>query len=209
VTPILVVLVLTVLGWFAVGTVWNVRKGSAAMRWMHGGLPLVGERTTVRWLGTTAVELSIRDAKPPFAQVALVVFLEPRDVPWLWAIAQSRGRRDTLIMRAMLRRAPKSEFDAMDSKSWSGRDALRRMGPAGWSQMQGAGPEDPFLLVKPEGHGAEAMLDLARGAGMVVRRLSVRRTEPHLQLHVDLPSPKANAEGFFRCVRAIAERATS
>jgi hypothetical protein len=209
VTPILTVLVLMVVGWFAIGTIWNVRKGSAAMRWMHGGLPLIGERTTVRWLGTTSVELSIRNPKPPFAQVVLVIFLEPRDVPWLWAFAQSRGRRDTLIIRAMLRRPPVQELDAIDSRSWSGRDALHRLDRAGWSQRPGSGPQEPPLLISQAGSRAEGLLDLARGAGMAVRRLSLRRSEPHLQLHVDLPALRADASVFFHSLRAIGESAGS
>ena len=38
-------------------------------------------------------------------------------------------------------------------------------------------------------------------------RLSVRRAEPHLQLHVDLPAESAPAAEFFAAVRTIGERA--
>jgi hypothetical protein len=66
VTVLLTLLAVVVVAWFAAGTLHNIRKGSALMRWMQGGLPLLGARTTVRWLGTTAVEMVIREAKPPF-----------------------------------------------------------------------------------------------------------------------------------------------
>src|ERR1035437_6499979 len=75
------VLVTIVMGWFAAGSIWNVRKGKAALRWMQGGLPLLGERTTVRWLGTTSVEMVIAKARKPFEQATLVIFLEPRHAP--------------------------------------------------------------------------------------------------------------------------------
>jgi hypothetical protein len=209
VTPILTVILLAVVAWFAAGMIWNIRKGSAAMRWMQGGLPLLGERTTVRWLGTSSVELAIPQAKPPFAQVVLIVFLEPRDVPWLWAVARSRGRRDTLIIRAGLRRTPKRELEVLDRSSWSGREALRRVQGDGWSELKGAGPGGVSLLVKLEGGGArdDSLLDLARGAGMSVRRLSVGCNEPHLELHVDLPPRSADAAGFFSALRGLGERA--
>ncbi len=207
-TPFLTVLVFLVVGWFAAGTIWNVRKGSAAMRWMQGGLPLLGERTTVRWLGTTSVELTIEHAKAPFAQVAVVVFLEPRDVPWLWALARQSGRRDTLIIRAKLRRTPEADLEALDRRSWSGRDALRQLGSENWSERD-AGKPGPSLLVKRGGDEGrmEELLGVARGAGMEVRRLSVRRSPSHLQLHIDLPAPSTDAAVFFRAVRAIGERA--
>ncbi len=120
ITVLLAAAAVAVVAWFAAGTIWNVRKGSALMRWMQGGadgeaggLRALGERTTVRWLGSTAVEMVIRDAKAPFTEVTLVIFLEPRDMPWMWALGRSRGRRDTLIIRAVLRRAPEFELEAL------------------------------------------------------------------------------------------------
>ena len=76
-TAVLAVAVVVVIGWFAVGSIWNVRKGSATLRWFREGLPLLGEKTTLRWLGTTSVELHLSKAKPPFETVTLVIFLEP------------------------------------------------------------------------------------------------------------------------------------
>src|SRR5512140_1253276 len=122
-TSLLALFAVAVVGSFAAGTIWNVRKGSAVLRWMQGGLKLVGERTTVRWLGSTAVELVIRDARPPFARMTLIIFLEPRDMPWMWAATRAGGRRDTLIIRALLRATPRHDFEALDPASWSGKDA--------------------------------------------------------------------------------------
>src|SRR5436190_18561166 len=50
-------LVLLVMLWFALGTQRNIRKGNAVLAWLQGGLPILGRRTTVRWLGSSAVEL--------------------------------------------------------------------------------------------------------------------------------------------------------
>jgi hypothetical protein len=41
-----------------------------------------------------------------------------------------------------------------------------------------------------------------------VRRLSVRRSETHLELHVDLPAAPLDAAGFFRMVRSLGELAS-
>ena len=98
-TELIAIAAVAVVAWFAAGTIWNVRTGRELMRWMQGGLPALGERTTVRWLGSTAVEMVIRDGKAPFAGVTMVIFMEARDTPWMWAIGRSRGRRDTLIIR--------------------------------------------------------------------------------------------------------------
>ncbi|MGZ5094810.1 MAG: hypothetical protein ACXWIE_21340 [Burkholderiales bacterium] len=189
--------------WFAAGTIWNIHLGRELMRWMQSGLPVLGSRSTVRWLGSTAVEMTIRDAAAPFAGVTLVIFLEPRDLPWMWALGRSRGRRDTLIIRGALRQAPTAEFEAFDPASWSGRDALPRV-PQEWPLREGN------IVIRHESAPAlahaEALLARAQRTGLVIRRLSVRRTEPNFQLHVRLPDRRQQpAREFFETVHALAE----
>ncbi len=178
------------------------------MRWMQGGLPALGSRTTVRWLGSSVVEMVIRDGKDPFASVAVIIFLEARDLPW-WPLSRLRGRRDTLIIRGVLRRAPSIELEALNPVSWSHRDALPRV-PRQWPVRQAAAGgvvvhhPDAEVLVH-----ADALLALARRAGLAVWRLSVRRTEPNFQLHVPLPDCRQPAREFFEAVHTLAERALS
>jgi hypothetical protein len=189
--------------WFAAGTIWNVRLGREVMRWMQGGLPALGERTTVRWLGSSAVELVINEGKAQFAKVTVVLFLEPRDLPW-WPLSRARGRRDTLILRGTLRRAPGLELEIVDPASWSGREALPRI-PREWQIRDGRlriHHDSAAALAR-----AEALLALAERAGFAVQRLSVRRAEPNFQLHVALPERRAPAQEFFDAVQAMAESA--
>jgi hypothetical protein len=204
---VLTIAALLVLGWFAAGTVWNIRKGTAVMRWMQGGLPRLGPRATVRWLGTTSVELGIASAKPPFERVTLVIFLEPRDVPWLWWLGHWRGRRDTLIVRAQLIRPPDSELEVLDPSSWSSREPLRRIAAERWPvrdpSVSGGLPaysRTPAALVQ-----ADRLLALASRAGLVVRRLALRQTEPHLQVHLGLPSLAAPADDYFEALRTLGD----
>jgi hypothetical protein len=208
-TPLVGVLAVAVVAWFAAGTIWNVRTGRETLRWMQGGaeggLRLLGERTTVRWLGSTAVELVINEGNAQFAKVTVVIFLEPRDLPW-WPLSRLRGRRDTLIIRGVLRRAPSFELEALDPASWSARDALPRV-PRDW--LQAAAPGGVVVHhagAAALGH-AFALLEIAQRAGMKMWRLSVRRTEPNFQLHVPLPDRRQGAREFFEAVRALANRA--
>lgn len=202
-------LAILLVGWFSVGTIWNVRKGSALMRWLQPGLPAVGERTTVRWLGSTAVEMVIREAKAPFQKVTLVIFLEPRDMPWMWIFSRRFGRRDTLILRGELRGQPAIDLEAVDRGSWSGKDALHALSSGGWSVREPSGPGGLAIGYGSEAAlgRADALIELAGRAGLAVRRLSVRRTAPHLQLHVEAPGEGASARALFDSFRALAERA--
>jgi hypothetical protein len=208
-TELIGIAAVAIVAWFAAGTIWNVSKGRALMRWMQDGLPALGERTTVRWLGSTAVEMVIRDGKTPFASVTVLIFLEPRDAPWMWAFGRARGRRDTLIIRGKLRKDPAVEFEALDPASWSGRDALPRVPPK-WLVRQPVSPGGG-TVIHHEGAAeltqADTMLGLAQQAGLAVRRLSVRRTEPNFQLHVSLPDCRKPARDFFEAVHTLADRA--
>lgn len=208
-TAVLAVAAALVMGWFAVGSVWNVRRGSAAVRWFQQGLPLLAQKTTLRWLGTTSVELVLSGTKPPFESATLVIFLEPRDVPWLWAIARRRGRRDTLILRAKTRHPPANDIEALVPGSWAARDARRHMTSEPWPARVPAASGELEVFANGENAltFAAALLELARDAGIKVQRLSVRRQYPNLRLHVDLPGPPMSAAHFFETLRAIGERA--
>jgi hypothetical protein len=209
-TELIGIAAVAVVAWFAAGTIWNVRTGRALMRWMQGGLPMLGERTTVRWLGSTAVEMTIPHGEAPFTGATLVIFLEPRDLPWMWAIGRAQRRRDTLIVRGVLRRPPKVEFEALDAASWSGREALPRV-PTDWPVRQVEGPGG--LVVHHASAAAlkqaDALLQLAQREGLMVMRLSVRRSEPHFQLHMPAPDQRQPAPDFFQAVRALAECAVA
>jgi hypothetical protein len=187
--------------WFAAGTIRNVRLGSGFMRWMQEGLPAIGERTTVRWLGSSVVELVLKNPNPPFSSVTIVVFLEPRDLPW-WPLSRLRGRRDTLIVRGVLKRAPAVELEALEPGSWSARDALPRVAP-GWQTTR------KTLEIHHESARALELAEalLQRAAGLEVRRLSVRRAEPHFQLHAGLPDRGKPARALFETIRALGEAA--
>lgn len=202
--------------WFAIGTQVNIRRGNAVLRWLQGGLPVLAPRTTLRWLGSSVAELTLVDLSPPFGAVQVMVVLEPRDVSVLWAWARARGRRDFMIVRANLRRAPRVEFDAIASSAWASdiveeriRDRLQ--GPSDWQRdrwVTGTN-QDVAAAVAP---GIE--VTVARRAwaalertGVSVWRLSVQQTVPHLELHVLPPARNADAGQFARAVRDLAAEA--
>ena len=207
-TEIIAIAAILIVAWFAAGTTWNIRRGRLLMHWMQDGLPVLGERTSVRWLGSTAVELAIRAGNAPFDGITLVIFLEARDIPWMWAFGRVGGRRDILIIRGVLRRVPQLEFEALDKASWSGREALPRL-PVEWSAHQIADMGDVSVYCTEASAAARAGALLAETSrvGMEVKRLSVRLAEPHFQMHVALPDQTHPARAFFEAVQRIAERA--
>jgi hypothetical protein len=173
------------LGWYAVGTQLNVRRGNAILKWLQDGLTLIGEKTTMRWLGSSAVELKVQNAKAPFRQVELFVVLEPRDGPLLWWFFRARGRRDFLIVRGHLNEMPEIEAEAIDPKAWSTRGVVQEMAIKRWKPAPVA--EGSSLVAYSEADAAPPattaeLVRLSERPGYPLLRLAVRHAVPNLEL---------------------------
>ncbi len=206
--PALVVASLIFLGWFALGTQWNVRKGDQVLRWLQKGLPLVGERTTVQWMGSSAMLLRMNKAQDPFRSAETVVLFEPRDVVFLWAWARLRSRRDTLIFRSQLRAAPSFELEVFDSQAWTARGIERRAESKKFSRLD-LPANQPYVAYCSSGVEApriKALIDRAAGGGVRMLRLSVRRDQPNLEIHWLVPDIRAcAARDLFLRLRQVAD----
>jgi len=198
-------------GSFVWGIWWNVRKGNAFLRWLREGLPLIGERSTMHWIGTTVIELKMAKAKPPFRNTTTLVVLEPRDVFFLWAYSYWRGRRDLLIFRAQLHAAPALELEIFDPRVWTARDVEREVQSKGWMRLA-IGSTQQLLAYQSGAADAgapKALLALANSGGKLVR-LSVRRAVPNLEVHWRLPDTKKDsARDWFLKLRQLGESVTS
>jgi hypothetical protein len=197
-------LVILVMGWFAFGTQRNIRRGNDVLRWLQGGLPMIGRRTTLQWLGSSAAQLTMADADAPFRDATVTVVLEPRDVPPLWAYARYRGRRDFLIVRANLRQPPRYVLEAWDPGSWTGRNHAPDAADAGESTSWVPG------AVAHAGPGADAgaardawerLAALTDG----VWRIAVQPVVPHLEVHLRPAAPeRATAAEVLAPIRDLA-----
>lgn len=201
---VLILGVIVVVGWFALGTHFNVRKGNDGLRWLQDGLSLLGEKTTLRWLGSSVVELKIQQAKPPFRQVEVLLVLEPRDVAPLWALARARGRRDLFIFRGTLRTQPRVELEALDPRSWSTR-GLQRQVESDWTSLP---VSPPLIAYTPQpSAAANELLNAAELDACPLVRLSLRHTEPNLEAQWRLDHLRQHpARAVFETLRRVAER---
>jgi len=186
VTGVATAIVLGIFIWFFVGMQLNLARGNAALRWMKDGIKLLSEKTSMRWLGSSVVQLGMSEPRSPFKHIDILVMLEPRDVVPLWLASRRGGRRDTLILRGDLRRAARDQFDVVDASSWSGKDCLKHHTPAGWEQET----QDGLLHAYVHEGAAQIVqeaLPLAQKMGGRLLRLSVRQTVPHLEIHLLAP----------------------
>jgi len=208
---ILIIVVTLVMGWFAFGVIYNIRHGEAILKWMKGGLPIVGERTTFRWLGSSVAELGIAHAKNPMRSLQIMLALAPRDVPWIWLPAHLRGRRDTLIFRAQLSVAPKIDFDLADPALWTGRMAMEDAAEKNWEVQA----YQELTLVSPAVYRNLAVAVLQqleapmRELATTYRRFSLRRDSPHLEIHLPPPDYRhIAADQYFKALQDLARSVT-
>jgi hypothetical protein len=209
---IIIIAVAVFMGWFALGMITNLRRGDAILKWMQGGLPLIGQRTSFRWLGTSVAEMGIAKAKRPFQRLETLLVLRPRDVFWMTILALAQRREDILIFRAYLSTPPRLDLELADPKSWSGRTALNQVRDRGWEGMDYQG----LRLMTPKGllNLAATTLDQLGPSMQSLSpryiRLSLRKTAPNLEIHLPFPDPrKTDARAYFQSLselgRAVGE----
>jgi hypothetical protein len=209
-TSLAIALLVLVMLWFALGTQRNIARGNALLRWMQSGLPLIGKRTNLRWLGSSAVILGMNDPDPPFREAEVLVVLEPRDLPWLWLLSRGRGRRDFIIVRGSLRRAPRFELEAGDSRGWTGPDHLSRLSEGEWQELAWGGAEVRAAYAgadkdKAAVHELKPLWDRVESASGGIWRLSVQRVVPHVEIHVLPPdTARVTADKLFRPIVELA-----
>jgi len=172
--------------WFFVGMQMNLTRGNAALRWLKDGLSLLTEKTSLRWLGSSVIQLTMTSPRAPFKHIDILVMMEPRDVVPLWVLTYRQGRRDTLILRGHLRRAARHEFDIVDRHSWSGKDALAHHTPDAWPRSESG--SYTFAAENQSAAGvARELMPLAQRMGGRLVRFSARRTVPNVEIHIVAP----------------------
>jgi hypothetical protein len=201
--------------WFAIGSTWNLKRGNDALKWLRVGLPALGEKTTLQWLGTSVVKLYIAKAKTPFKDLEILIVLEPRDVPLFWLWHHLRGRRDTLLFRGNLREPPAFEVELVNLNLWTGREGLTRLDQTAWPKvsLSGVATLSPFLAFA---HGLQASDRLqdwfTRSTHLTpeLARISLRRSATyHVQWHSTVPPLNAVASSeIIRLLQQIGKQAS-
>ncbi len=179
-------LILLLIGWL-VGSWLNRRRSKEIALWLQAGLMQLGGQAHWRWVRgmTSGAQIAVEGAGRPFRRLELGYFLLTRELPLLWGIELLRGKRDLLMLRGDLREPPAFEAEVVPAHG----DLHRRLtaqtdaafhwhdGPAGLAI--GVRGDDAVATPQPYGPFLESY-------GPHIRRLSVRRRQPHIVLFMDL-----------------------
>jgi hypothetical protein len=194
--------------WFAAGMIYNLRRGDAILRWMQAGLPLIGPRTTFRWLGSTVAEMGIGQAKRPFRRLEVLLVFRPRDVIFLWAASLFQGRDDILILRAHLSSVPVLDLELADPKTWTGRMEIHRLQQRNWEAKDYQGlkllaPKGLLGLAEETVKHVEPSMQAFSGCYV---RFGLRKEAPHLIVNVPMPKYKElSANEYFEKLRGLGQ----
>jgi hypothetical protein len=205
---LLILLLAAVMIWFTVGTQRNVSRGNRMLEWLQDGLGALGPRTTLRWLGSSVAELKISQPRAPYREATVLVVLEPRDLGALWALSRRRGRRDFIVVRVSLVRAPMVRADLIDPSAWTAGDRHRDE-PELERDEQWADASGRTIAIHHDGRADLERLRahwnaLGRDSGGAWR-ISVRPTVPHLEVHLLTPDPdRASARRLLDEVGTLA-----
>lgn len=198
---------LALLGWYFIGMQFNIRRGRNALRWLEQGLPIIGEKAALNWSGVSHVEIQVPKAKEPFRSADVIIDLVPRETPFWWFRNQRARARDTIIVRAQLRAAPR--FDLV---SYSPRvradEQLKRSGTGQWAAVQGglanAMVADIRGSISP--YAVNRLIMQTTLEGMILTRLIVHRSAPNLEVHYLLPQfEQVSAQRVFIGIHQLGE----
>jgi hypothetical protein len=145
-------------------------------------MPLLGGRTTLRWLGSSAVELKVPTAVEPLRSAVVFIVLEPRDVPMLWWWFRARGRHDLLIVRGQLDVTPRLELEVLDPRAWSTRSIETGVQRDHWSTVAVPSPSPLVAYGRGELEAAPELIALAALPGLSLVRLAVHHRAPQLEV---------------------------
>ncbi len=196
-TRLITAVCILLIGAYFIGLRANRRTGRALARWVRDGLKVTGGEASIRWLGASGFIIDARDPAPPFVRLMVTALLEPREVAPLWLYYRLRGRRDLLVVRCQLTRAPGEGIEIAAPASPIGRTALAQIeAEGGWAIQR----HDGFIVAAKAGdaEAGERLWRLFRQHTRGLWQISVRENPPHLQVSL---SPHETAEP-----RAIWER---
>jgi hypothetical protein len=206
---ILVAAVIVLMGWFAIGVIYNLRRGDALLKWMQDGLPSIGQKTTFRWLGTSVAELVLAHAKKPFRRLEVLLVLKPRDVFWMTLMAAFQGRSDIVIFRGQLTTAPLVDLELLDPTSWSGRGIANQLTDRKWETQTYRGLQlmAPAGLLELAAQTLDKLSSPMEKLSSSYARFSLRRDalQPNLEVHVPFPAYRTlDARQYFEALRGLA-----
>jgi hypothetical protein len=184
--------------WYGSGYLYNRNRGQRLFRWLEAGLDVLGGERESGWLGSpaTGARINVLHADPPFRRLEITLLLENREMLPLWLLGRLRGMRDGLIIKATLRSPRHTEVEIVPATGRTAQGLHReREGPWTWQQ----GPHGLAIAYRGSGKRPQ-MTELeswVQAYGACLHRFSWRKTDPHVQLQMNVAGLLAMSSETF------------
>ena len=173
--------------WYGAGHLYNRARGRRLFHWLKTGIDVLGGEREEGWIGSPAngARVNVLHANPPFRRLEITLLLVNREIPLLWLLDHLRGRKDRLIIRATLRSPHHGEVEVVPAAGQTAQ-GLHQEQERPWTRQQG--PHGLAIMIRgsgtqPQVAGLRSWVD-AYGAHL--QRFSWRKTDPHIQLQMNV-----------------------
>ncbi len=203
---IVIVLCIIIGLWYAVGFYYNRRKSRTIANWLYAGLSQFGDVKVSRLKSTSAwgAQFQVNCNEDPFRHFDVLFYLEARENLPLWIYNRLQGKRDEIILRAKLMRAPALELEA----AYNGDSKFKNMVYGEYDKPYEWIPGHPRITIARRGRkdikpvaDLRDLMEKFRGG---ISRVSLQKKAPHLIVKADLSSLRAEpAEKFLEDIRGF------
>jgi hypothetical protein len=175
--------------WFAVGFIYNRRRGERVSRWMMAGMKFLGDISEIAWIGSSAsgARMVVKEARSPFRHIEAMFLLESREILPIWLFNRIRGKSDEAIIKADFRTAPKEVLEVS-------RTNLHRREQHQHDPNQTINASEIILhgfKITHSGRTQEGnyskITNFLEKYGFGVNKISIHRKKPHLIVRLHLP----------------------
>lgn len=184
---------------FIIGREYNQRQMAATFQWLRSSLKQLGNLSETRWIdpASCGTRLTLKSKSQPFELLDLVILLPRRENLPLWLFQAIQGKRDGLLVNAVMTKPPQADLYAIHQGDQQTFRALVRGDAA---PLDDLGHYAGFALY---GRGAPDMAALQRikqtldVLGESTVRLSLQHKAPHLTFYGRLAHIKSNPASQF------------
>ena len=115
------------IGWYGVGSLYNRYRSNKIMKIIWAETKkyrIPGELTT---LGSSGFIINIDKPTERISKLSIGVVMSKRELPINWMVDLIRGKRDTLMIKAVLNEKPKYDFDIFRTNNYYGKNLRKRL----------------------------------------------------------------------------------
>ena len=182
------------------------RRAHQLALWSKRFIDPLGGTQRIRWLGGQAFRLEVEHPRAPFRSLMLTGLVESWDVPMVWAWNRMRGRRDMVLVQAVLAAQPLWGIEVYRPGTVLAGDSRHLARQEGWNET----PLDEFIAASmgdPATRLASELVRIIDPERSRLIRLAVRRQGTHLTLALNIPDVRRfDATEATRLTVRLAER---